>query len=143
MIDRALFLSETQLRRLYQRSPQPDHQQPEQQAQSDIKAEIESVLLLQEQEHVVREGRKGGESAAESRNQKNVHRRRNQVRLLGHAEKDADDETAHDIHRERTPRKGRITDEMGEFARQKTQAGANEAPHPCNKHRFEHTLNPN
>lgn len=135
------FLSEARLRRLDQRPAQPDHQQPEHQTQTDVQTEIKSVFLLQQQEHVVGKGGESGESAAESRNQKNIHRRGNQMGLLGHAEKDTDDETAHDVHRERTPRKGRIANEMGEFARQKTQAGADESAHTCNKHRFEHTLN--
>ena len=39
------------------------------------------------------------------------------------------------------PTEGRIADEMGELARQKTQAGADKAAHTRNKHRFEHTLN--
>lgn len=98
------------------------------------------MFLLQQQEHVVGKGGESGESSAKSRDQKDVHRGRNQVGLLGHAEKDADDETAHDVDRERTPRKGRIADEMGEFTRQKTQAGADEATQTCQKHRFEHII---
>lgn len=98
------------------------------------------MFLLQQQEHVVREGGECGESSAKTRNQKDVHRGRNQVGLLGHAEKEADDEATHDVDRERTPWKGRIADEMGEFARQKTQAGADEAAQTCQKHRFEHIV---
>ena len=89
------------------------------------------MFLLQQEEHVVRKGGKSGESSAEAGDEKDVHRGRNQVGLFGHTEKDADDEAAHDVDRERTPRKGRIADEMGEFARQKTQAGTDEAAQTC------------
>ena len=98
------------------------------------------MFLLQQEEHVVGKGGKSGESSAEAGDEKDVHRGRNQVGLLGHTEKDADNEAAHDVDRKRTPRKGRIADEMGEFARQKTQAGADEAAQTCQKHRFEHIV---
>lgn len=98
------------------------------------------MFLLEEQEHIVGKGGESGEPAAETGDEKDVHRGRNQMGFLGHAEEKADDEAADDIHGERTPRKGRIADEMGEFARQKTQAGADEAAQTCNQHCFEHIV---
>ena len=115
------------LNRFNQRSAEPHEQQTQHETEPHVKPEPEPLLVLQKQVHVVGKRRKGGEAAAESRDEEHVHRRRNQVRLLGHPEEDADDEAADQVDREGSPRKGFGPREVEDFSSQKTQAGADEA----------------
>ncbi len=126
------------LRRPDQRAAGPHERQAQQEAQAHVEGEEEPVFLLQQQVHVVGEGGESGEAAAESRDEQHVHRGRDQVGLFRHAEEDADDEAADDVHREGAPREWRVAQMLGQLARQEAQAGADEAAAARNDHSFEH-----
>lgn len=126
------------LYRFYQRATQPYQYQSQNKTQSDVETEIEPVFLLQEQVHVIGERREGGESAAESSDQEDVHRWGDNMGFLGQAEEDADHETADYIDGECAPGKSRNRDDMSQFPCQKAQACADKATETCNNHCFEH-----
>ena len=54
------------------------------------------------------------------------------------SEENTDHETADNIDGERTPRKRRNRNDMGQFSRQKAQACADKTAESCKHHRFEH-----
>ena len=60
------------------------------------------------------------------------------VGLFGQSEENTDHETADNIDGERTPRKRRNRNDMGQFSRQKAQACADKTAESCKHHRFEH-----
>lgn len=96
------------------------------------------MLALQKQIHVVGKRRERSKASAETCDEKNIHGRRNQMRLLGQTEEDSDNETADDVDRKGAPREWGGAIEVTEFANQKAQAGAYEATDSCNDHSLEH-----
>ncbi len=62
------------------------------------------MFVLHQQKHVVRKGRKGGESAAESGNQENVHLGRDEMGFFCHTEENANNKTTDYVYGKGAPR---------------------------------------
>ena len=87
-----------------QSASDPYHNDSQYDAQAQIESECCPVAILNEQVDVVGERREGGETPTETCNQKDVHRGREHVHLLGQPEEDTDQKTSDHIDDERPPR---------------------------------------
>jgi hypothetical protein len=96
------------------------------------------MALLKQKVYIVGERRKSGKTAAEARNQKHIHRGRDDITPLGEAKEYANKQATDDIHHKSTPREGCNGDGVAHLTNQKTQASAHKAAHTGQKHSFYH-----
>ena len=79
----------------------------QEQACAKITAEQDVIAITQQRGVLAHKGGEGGEASAEARHQHKPHRRREPTALGVPSRQQANEETAHDVHRERAQRRGR------------------------------------